>query len=186
MVIDKCISLFLIGIMCIGSVYAQQVKYVKLHGDTYSINMIKGWVPSTGEILNKQPSRRKIAGYETTCISRICPDYDISISITEFKKCKFYKQIQKRDSLGFVNSKKQLCSVCWSLPKKGKVKRTVDFTYNPVKHLETGKMETLRIKRWYIQGKENIYLVDFASTVASAWNQWLPEMTKLLESFQEE
>ena len=55
----------------------------------------------------------------------------------------------------------------------------------PVRHLETGKNIYMRMKKWYVQGKENVYLIDFVSSSTSGWNKWLPEMEKMILSLKE-
>lgn len=95
-------TLFLLSIMCCVHSSTQKVAYAKLHGDTYVMDMIKGWEPSTGEKLHKKPARRPIKGSETTQITRIRPkdsikDMGASITIMEFKGCKSYRLIQKQD-----------------------------------------------------------------------------------------
>lgn len=68
-----------------------------MKGDTYKIDMMADWKLCTSEQISKKPMRRKIAGYETVCMTRICPDYNlgVSVSVLEFKGCKDYKKIQK-------------------------------------------------------------------------------------------
>lgn len=180
----------LLGILCSAYVDAQKVSYVKLYGDTFVMNMIKGWEPCTGEILAKAPARRKLSGYETTCFTRVSTslsnkaDAGLSIMITEYLGCKSWKEIQKRDSLNFVNDRKRYHTVTWSMLKSGKAKQTVELVLRPVKHPETGKEECVRLKRWYIQGWGNTYVFEFASSEALAWNKWLPEMDVLINSLQ--
>lgn len=43
----------------------------------------------------------------------------------------------------------------------------------------------MRMKKWYVQGKENVYLIDFVSSSISGWNKWLPEMEKMILSLKE-
>lgn len=99
--------LFLLVVIFCTCVSAQKVSYVTLWGDTYVMNMIKGWELSTGEKLYKKPARRTVRGYEATQITRIRPknsikDMGASISIMEFKECRSYKLIQKQDSLNYL------------------------------------------------------------------------------------
>lgn len=180
----KYIIPFLVWIACSNLINAQEPTYVKMSGDTYTIHMIEGWYKCTGEILAKGPARKKMAGYETTWTTRICPDNDGSIAITEFKGCKDCRQIQKQDSLEHAINK-QVRTVTWSMPKASKVKYSVDVFYHPAAHPETGKKEELRIRDWYVCGKNNTYLISYATTSISAWNKWLPEMEKLVISLQE-
>lgn len=125
-----------------------------------------------------------MAGYETTWTTRICPDNDGSIAITEFKGCKDFKQIQKQDSLGYIKNK-QVRTIAWATSKVNNAKYSVDVSYHPTAHPETGKKEELRIRNWYVCKKNNAYLVSYATTSASAWKKWLPEMEKLVTSLQE-
>ena len=71
-------KLLLVVIFC-TCVSAQKVSYVTLWGDTYVMNMIKGWELSTGEKLYKKPARRTVRGYEATQITRIRPKNSIRI-----------------------------------------------------------------------------------------------------------
>lgn len=173
--------------MCCIHVNGQRASYVKMKGDTYSMNMIAGWELCTSEQISKKPMRRKIAGYETLCMTRICPDHNlgVSVSILEFKGCKDYKKIQERDSLLFAGSKDFYATVTWVKPNTVKVERSVELVCVSTKHQETGKNIHMKMKKWYIQGKENVYLIDFGSCSTVGWNKWLPEMENLILSFKE-
>lgn len=184
----RCL-LLLLGIVCCVHIDAQKVSYVKLHGDTYIMDMIKGWEPSTGEKLYKKPARRTIRGYETTYVSRVRPkcsikDMGASISVMEFKECKSYKVIQKQDSLDYLNTH-SIDSANWSVPNAAKVKSAVVLIYKADKHPETGQNQILRIKNWYVQGRSNTYVVSFATTENQIWYEELPEMEKIVLSLKE-
>ncbi len=99
----KELVLLLIGLVYGIYVDGQQISYVKMKGDTYKIDMMADWKLCTSEQISKKPMRRKIAGYETVCMTRICPDFNlgVSVSVLEFKGCKDYKKIQEMDSLSF-------------------------------------------------------------------------------------
>lgn len=181
--------LFLLSIMCCVHSSAQKVAYAKLHGDTYVMDMIKGWEPSTGEKLHKKPARRPIKGYETTQITRIRPkdsikDMGASITIMEFKGCKSYRLIQKQDSLDYLNMY-SINSAIWSVLNSTRVKRSVVLVYKADKHPETGQNQILKIKRWYVQGKSNTYVISFATTEERTWDKELLEMEKIAFSLKE-
>lgn len=182
----KELVLLLIGLVYGIYVDGQQISYVKMKGDTYKIDMMADWKLCTSEQISKKPMRRKIAGYETVCMTRICPDYNlgVSVSVLEFKGCKDYKKIQKMDSLSFVDSQ-YYSTVTWGKPGSVKVKQSVELVCMPVRHLETGKNIYMGMKKWYVQGKENVYLIDFVSSSTLGWNKWLPEMEKMILSLKE-
>lgn len=183
--IVRCIVFLGMWIGGCGSADAQKTAYVKLAGDTYTIDMIEGWYKCTGEILAKGPARRKIGKYEITWTTRICPDNDgSSIAVTEFKGCKDCREIQRGDSLGYANDK-GIRKVCWAASNVKNVEYSVDVLCEPTTHPETGKKEELRIRNWYVCGKNNTYLVSYAATTASAWKKWLSEMEKLVVSLRE-
>ena len=124
----KELVLLLIGLVYGIYVDGQQISYVKMKGDTYEIDMMADWKLCTSEQISKKPMRRKIAGYETVCMTRICPDYNlgVSVSVLEFKGCKDYKKIQKMDSLSFVDSQ-YYSTVTWGKPGSVKVKQSVEL-----------------------------------------------------------
>ena len=170
-------------------VSAHSVSYVTLRGDTYVMNMIKGWELSTGEKLYKKPARRTVRGYETTQITRIRPKNSIKdmgafISIMEFKGCRSYKLIQKQDSLNYLKDT-SISSTVWDVQSSEKVKQSVVLTYKANKHPETGESQILKIKTWYVQGKKNTYLISFATTEEQIWAKKLPEMEKIALSLKE-
>lgn len=183
---SKHIVFLLIGLMCSFHASGQKVSYEQIKGDTYRWNFVAGWELCTGEQISKKPMRRNIAGYETTCTTRICPDKSlgISVSVLEFKECKDYKVIQKRDSLLFTD-KAFYRSACWRKPANAKVNRTVELECAPVKHQETGKDIYMKMKKWYVQGKKNVYVIDFVSSSTLGWEKWLPEMEKAVQSLEE-
>ena len=181
--------LFLLVVIFCTCVSAQKVSYVTLWGDTYVMNMIKGWELSTGEKLYKKPARRTVRGYEATQITRIRPknsikDMGASISIMEFKECRSYKLIQKQDSLNYLKDT-SISSTIWDVQSSEKVKRSVVLTYKANKHPDTGESQILKIKTWYVQGKKNTYLISFATTEEQIWAKELPEMEKIALSLKE-
>ena len=181
--------LFLLGIIFCTCVSAQNVSYVTLRGDTYVMNMIKGWELSTGEKLYKKPARRTVRGYETTQITRICPknsikDMGASISIMEFKGCRSYKLIQEQDSLNYLKDT-SISSTVWHVQSSEKVKQSVVLTYKANKHPETGENQILKMKIWYVQGKKNTYVISFATAEELIWRKELSTMEKIAFSLEE-
>lgn len=181
----KHLFLFLAGLACCISGIGQNASCIRVEGDTYSMDMPAGWELCTSEQMSGKPMRRNIAGYETTCMTRICPNHSqgVSVSVLEFKGCKDYREIQRRDSLLFASHTDFYKTAVWSKPGTAMTRQSVVLTCSPVKHSETGDNIYMKMKKWYVQGQGNVYLIDFVSSSTVGWDKWLPEMERLLLSF---
>lgn len=160
---------------------------VVICGETYKINMMKGWESGTTEKMMGKPARRKIAGYDASIISRFHPDRkaDCSIEITEYIKCRDYLAIQKRDSM--IHASSGLCeSIKWYKRKELGCECYVDLISSPQEHIETGEITVLRERAWYRAGRNNVYVIKFQTTSVDSWRTYLPEMEKIVASLKEE
>ena len=157
-----------------------------LRGETYVVNIPKGWEPGTSEKMAGKPFRRKIAGYDVTTTSRINPDrkVDCSIEISEYIKCKDYSSIQKKDSVRYATSE-LFASMKWHKGDNVSHQYYVDLIGKPHRHLETGEEMVLRERVWYKAGNDNIYVIRFGTTSIDTWKIWLPKIEKLVATLQE-
>lgn len=77
-----------------------------LKGDTYTMKIFDGWVPSTTERIEGKIGRRKIGRYNVTYTSRINIKESCSVEVLEYLNCKNGISVLQRDSLIYKESKK--------------------------------------------------------------------------------
>lgn len=77
-----------------------------LKGDTYTMKIFDGWVPSTTEKIEGKIGRRKIGRYNVTYTSRINIKESCSVEVLEYLNCKNGISVLQRDSLIYKESKK--------------------------------------------------------------------------------
>lgn len=70
-----------------------------LKGDTYTMKIFDGWVPSTTEKIEGKIGRRKIGRYNVTYTSRINIKESCSVEVLEYLNCKNGISVLQRDSL---------------------------------------------------------------------------------------
>ena len=157
-----------------------------LRGETYVMNVPKGWEASTGEKMAGKPFRRKIAGYEVLTTTRIHPEKatDCSIEISEYLKCSDCSSIRRKDSLMLLSSG-LIADMSWHMENDVTPGNYVDLIGKPHRHLETGKEMVVRERVWYKAGKDNVYVIKFGTTSVQTWTHWLPKMEKLVATLRE-
>lgn len=181
---------FLLGLFsfCCFLLRAQNAKndYVWLRGDTYSIKMFKDWLPPTSAKEYGEPFRENKVECETTTFIRINPHRvdrcGTTISITELKGCRDYRNLYKRDSLR-VLSNRQVVKKNYNLVNGGNVKRIVTLVYKADRHPETGELSILKQVNWYLQGRTNVYYISFTS--CSMLVELLPQIKMIVASLNE-
>ncbi len=77
-----------------------------LKGDTYTMKIFDGWVPSTTEKIEGKIGRRKIGRYNVTYTSRINIKESCSVEVLEYLNCKNGISVLQRDSLIYKENKK--------------------------------------------------------------------------------
>lgn len=172
-----------------NNMYAQDIKYVKVSGDTYVMDMIKDWDIAMKELKRPELARRKIQGYDTTCRFHVRPhtsekDLGSSISVMEYLDCHSYREIQQQDSISNVHNER-VSNVRWKNINKGNVKKSVDVIYKATAHPETGIKSPLLSKSWYVEGKRAVYVINFTCQQKESWDKWMPEAEKLVYTLKE-
>ena len=114
-----------------------------LKGDTYTMKIFDGWVPSTTEKIEGQIGRRKIGRYNVTYTSRINIKESCSVEVLEYLNCKNGISVLQRDSLIYKESKKYR-TIVWK--KDNFSLRNVQLHSIPERHPETGELESLKQK----------------------------------------
>lgn len=153
-----------------------------IKGDTYTMKMFDGWVPGTSEKLEGKIARRKINGYDATYTSRINMKEACSVDVLEYLDCKNGTSVLQKDSLMYATSNGYI-HISWKDDNfsLGNVElRTV-----PHKHPETGKLEYVMQKTWYIQGEKSLYVITFSADDDKVYTKWLPKVKSLIESLKE-
>lgn len=130
-----------------------------LKGDTYTMKIFDGWVPSTTEKIEGKIGRRKIGRYNVTYTSRINIKESCSVEVLEYLNCKNGISVLQRDSL--IN---------------------VELHSIPERHPETGELESLKQKKWYIQGKKSLYVVIFSANDDKSYGKWVSKVESLTKT----
>lgn len=63
--------------------------------------------------------------------------------------------------------------------------RNVELQSIPEKHPETGKLESVIQKTWYIQGERNLYVITFSANDDKVYNGWLSKVESLIVTLKE-
>lgn len=150
-----------------------------LKGDTYTMKIFDGWVPSTTEKIEGQIGRRKIGRYNVTYTSRINIKESCSVEVLEYLNCKNGISVLQRDSLIYKESKKYR-TIVWK--KDNFSLRNVELHCIPERHPETGELESLKQKKWYIQGKKSLYVVIFSANDDKSYGKWVSKVESLTKT----
>ena len=150
-----------------------------LKGDTYTMKIFDGWVPSTTEKIEGKIGRRKIGRYNVTYTSRINIKETCSVEVLEYLNCKNGISVLQRDSLIYKESKKYR-TIVWK--KDNFSLRNVELHSIPERHPETGELESLKQKKWYIQGEKSLYVVIFSANDDKSYGKWVSKVESLTKT----
>ena len=153
-----------------------------IKGDTYTMKIFDGWVPGTTERIEGKIARRKINGYDVTYTSRINMKESCSVEVLEYLDCSNGTNVLRHDSLMYAKSKRY-SDISWGNDNLSL--RNVESKSIPVKHPETGRLESIMQKTWYVQGKRSLYVLTFSADDAKVYSKWLPEVESLMTTLKE-
>ena len=57
--------------------------------------------------------------------------------------------------------------------------RNVELHSIPERHPETGELESLKQKKWYIQGEKSLYVVIFSANDDKSYGKWVSKVESL-------
>lgn len=183
----KKIILIIGGLFSCFLVSAQIVdkEFTLLEGDTYSVKMLKGWLPPTSAKEYGEPFRRK-GKYETTTFLRVNPKRKdrcgASVEITEIKGCRNYLDVFQRDSIRLA-SNERVIKVRYEPISGGNIKRMTVLVYKADRHPETNELSALQQVNWYVQGSANTYYISFSSCTMLL--ELLPRIKMIVASLKE-
>jgi hypothetical protein len=129
---------------------------------------------STTEKIEGKIGRRKIGRYNVTYTSRINIKESCSVEVLEYLNCKNGISVLQRDSLIYKENKKYR-TIVWK-------KDNVELHSIPERHPETGELESLKQKKWYIQGKKSLYVVIFSANDDKSYGKWVSKVESLTKT----
>ena len=169
-----------------SGVSQNKTKYVTMSGDTYTIQMFRDWVPSTGVTEKMGPHRFKILGYEATTFLRCAPNNirkdqcGSVLKVTEIKGCKSSLEILKIDSCSLSALD---CNIVCHRSSGEHVKYVMSVVTKPHRDPDEKEASSLKIINWYIQGQNNSYCISVSGCKMFA--DVLPQVKALVNTLKE-